>query len=194
MKPAFPTILCFLLMFCAPAMAAADGSPWRTELGYRFLNNADELKDTCKHIAENSGENGDVYNFSISLNIQPYRQFDNGFQIGAGIGPLIIVAGDAWHLLLPVNATLGQSFFVQSPVSPYIKTGISYHLSDGKNHSESTPGLYAGMGIRFFNKKPVKMGMEIAYDSARTKLYDPIERKSHTILTGELTLCVFADF
>ncbi len=194
MTTAIRTIVCCMLLFCVPEMEVGDSGLWRTELGYRFLNNTDELKDICKHISGNAGKDTDVYNLSVSLNIQPYRQLGNGFQIGAGIGPLVIIAGDARHLQLPVNVTLGRAFFDQSPVSPYVKAGISYHLSGGDYQTASKPGAYAGFGFRFFNMKDLKMGMEIAYDSARTELYDPIEQKKYALHTGELTMGVFADF
>jgi len=183
-----------LLLFCVSAMADAEAGQWRTEVGYRFLNNSYELKDICEHISENEGEGGDVHNASINLDIQPYRQFDNGFQIGAGIGPFIIVADDTWHLLVPMNATLGWAFFNLSPVSPYVKGGISYHFSDGEYEAGSTPGVYTGIGLRLYNMKSLKLGMEIAYDSARIELYDAIERKEHSLHTGELTVGIFADF
>ena len=194
MTTAIRTSICCLLLFCVPLMANADAGQWRTEMGYRFLNNTDELKDICEHISENAGKGGDVHNASINLNIQPYRQFDNGFQIGAGIGPFVLIAGDTWHLLVPMNVTLGWAFFTRSPVSPYVKAGISYHFSDGEYEAGSTPGVYTGIGIRLFNMKALKLGVEIAYDSARIELYDGLERKEHALHTGELTLGVFADF
>lgn len=194
MTTAIRTAMCCLLLCCAPVMAGADTGLWRFEMGYRFLNNSDELKDICEHIAENAGKGGDVHKVAININIQPYCQFGNGFQIGAGIGPFLMVADDTWHLLIPMNVTLGQAFFIRSPVSPYVKAGISYHFSDGDYQKGSIPGVYTGVGIRFFNLKTLKMGMEIAYDSARIELYDDVERKKHTLDTGELTLGIFADF
>ncbi len=194
MNTAIRTAICCLLFFCAPPLADADSGQWRTELGYRFLNNSDELKDICKHISGNAGNGRNIYNLSISLNIQPYLELGNGFQIGAGIGPLVIIAGDARHLQLPMNVTLGYALFKKSPISPYVKAGISYHLSGGDYQTASKPGAYTGIGIRLLNTKRLKMGMEIALDRARTELYDAVEQKKHALRTGELTLGVFADF
>ena len=194
MTTAIRTFMCCLLLFCAPVMAGADTGQWRFEMGYRYLNNSDELKDICEHIAENAGEGGDVHKIAININVQPYCQLDNGFQMGAGIGPFIMIADDTWHLLIPMNVTLGQAFFTRSPVSPYVTAGISYHFSNGEYQEGSIPGIYTAVGLRFFNLKALKMGMEIAYDSARIELYDDVERKNHTLHTGELTLGIFADF
>lgn len=186
-------VYCMFLFLAQTAITAGAGT-WRTEAGYRFLNNVDELKDTCERISENEGKGGDVHKVSINVQVQPYHQFDNGFQIGAGFGPFVIVADDTWHLLIPANATLGWSFLRRAMVSPYVKTGISYHYSEGDYQERSIPGAYAGIGIRFFNRNALKLGLEIAHDGARTELYDPTEQKKHTLRVGKLTLGIFGDF
>mgnify|MGYP003897904135 CR=1 FL=1 len=164
-------------------------------MGYSFLSNVYELKDSYKHLSKDAGDDNSIYNPSISLSFQPYYQFQNGFRAGAGIGPLVLLIGDASHVQVPVNMTLGYSFFMDSKISPYVRTGISYPIASGDYYADSSPGFFGGMGIEIPNTEPIHMGFEVAYDASGIKLDQASDQSSsEKIKTGEVMLFIYADF
>lgn len=150
--------LCFVIILAVPATAAAESDTWRFALGYCFLNNVDELKDSYKNLSKDAEDGNDIYNTCIDISFQPYYQFQSGFRAGAGIGPFILLLGDAYHVQVPVNLTLGYSLFPQSDYCPYFRAGISYHMASGDFYSDSSPGFYGGIGVEILNTKPLHLG------------------------------------
>lgn len=185
---------CWLMVLCAAPAVAGASDPWRVELGYRFLSNTDELKDTYTHLSGSTDRGRDIRNWSPSLFVQPYRILENDFQIGLGVGPLIVLADDARHLELPVTLTLGRTLMVHHALTPYLKVGVSHHFAHGDFYARSMPGLYAGVGIRTPNTSDLKLGMELAWDAAVTRLQDPMTHTTHDLRTGAFTAALFADF
>jgi len=187
--------LCLILIPTFAVSATAESGNWRLALGYAFLSQADEIKDSIKRLSRDSGDGGDITNTSLNFSFQPYYQFSNGCRAGAGIGPFIMLWGDARHFQVPVNATLGYSFFKDRDFSVYCRAGVSYHVATGDYYAESDPGFYGGMGMEFFNTRSPHIGFETAWDAAEISL-DPGARQTHhkKIRTGELTLFLYADF
>jgi len=178
-----------------PAVASAKGSAWRFALGYSYLSNVKELKDSYKHLAKDAGENNSIYNTSMSICFQPYYQFQSGLRAGAGVGPLILLIGDAYHVQMPLNMTVGYSFFMDSNISLYLRTGISYHIASGDYYASSKPGFFSGIGIEILNTEPLHIGLEIAYDASEIKLDRASDQAGHQkIKTGEVMLFIYADF
>ncbi len=178
-----------------PATAAADNDAWRFVLGYSYLNNVKEIKDSYKYLSKDAEGGRDIFNASINLSFQPYYQFQNGFRAGAGVGPLVLLLGDAYHVQVPVNLTLGYSFFQKSDYCPYFRCGISYHMASGDFYADSSPGFYGGIGVEIFNTKPTHLGFEAAYDASEIKLDRASNQPDHEkIKTGEVTLFIYADF
>jgi hypothetical protein len=188
-------LLCLTMALAFAAPASADSGNWRFCLGYAFLSQADEVKDTYKHLSREKGDGGDIYNTSINLRFQPYYQFANGWRTGAGVGPLIIFLGDSQHFQIPLNATLGYSFFKDSDFSVYCRAGVSYHAATGDYYAHSNPGWYGGLGMEFFNTRSTHIGFEAGWDGAKISLDSAVGLTNHKkIRTGELTLFLYADF
>ncbi len=186
---------CIIVFFSIPAPGSSESGAWRFALGYSFLSNAYELRDAYKHLSKDAGDDNSIYNTSISICFQPYYQFQNGFRAGAGIGPLVLLIGDATHVQVPVNMTLGYSFFTDSKISPYVRTGISYPIASGDYYADSSPGFFSGMGIEILNTNPIHMGFEMAYDASEIKLDRASDQSSsEKIKTGEVMVYLYADF
>jgi hypothetical protein len=191
----FYLLISIFILLAMPAAASAEANAWRFALGYSYLSNVKELKDSYKHLAKDAGDDNSIYNTSMSICFQPYYQFQNGFRAGAGVGPLILLLGGAYHVQMPLNMTVGYSFFMDYKISPYVRTGISYHIASGDYYSSSKPGFFGGMGIEILNTDPIHMGFEMAYDASEIKLdraSDQAEREK--IKTGEVMLFIYADF
>jgi hypothetical protein len=184
-----------IIFFSIPAAGSADPGSWRFALGYSFLSNVNELKDSYKHLSKDAGDDNSIYNTSFSICFQPYYQFQNGFRAGAGIGPLILLTGDATHVQVPVNMTLGYSFFMDSKISPYVRSGISYPIASGDYYADSLPGFFGGVGFEILNTKPLHIGFEAAYDASEILLDRSSDQSSsEKIKTGEVMLFIYADF
>lgn len=187
--------LCLIMALTVAASASADSGDWRFAIGYAFLSQADEVKDSIKHLSRGDGDGGAIYNTSLNLSFHPYYQFENGWRAGAGIGPLIIFLGDSRHLQVPLNVTVGYSFFKDCDFSPYCRAGVSYHAATGDYYRNSKPGWYGSLGMEFFNTRPAHMGFEAAWDGAEISLDPQPGFQGHKkIRTGELTFFLYADF
>ena len=188
-------LFCIIVFIGIPASADAESGNCRFSLGYSYLSNVEEIKDSYKHLSKDAGQDNDIYNTSISLCFQPYYQFQNGFRVGAGFGPLVLLLGDARHFQLPVNTTLGYAFFRDSKIMTYCRAGISYHIASGDFYEDSSPGLFSGIGVKFFNRESLQLGFEAAYDAAEIRLNRASDQARHEkIKTGELMLYLYADF
>jgi len=188
------TLIFIIIISATPGNVNANSDKWNFALGYSFLTNVDELKDTYKYLSVTQGDGDHVYNLSVGITFNPYRQFANGIRIGPGVGPLILILGDAHHVEVPVNMTIGYSFFSDADFSPYFKTGISYHIASGDYLADSTPGFFGGLGLEILNQDKQHLGIEAAYDAAIIKTENQPGRLQQKIKTGELTLYIYADF
>ena len=186
--------LCFIMILALPATTVAESDTWRYALGYCFLNNVNGLKHSYKSLSKEAKDSNDIYNTSINLRFQPYYQFQSGFRADICAGPLIIFLGDAHHVQIPVNVTLGYSFFPDSKYCPYFRTGISYHMASGDFYSDSSPGLYSGIGVEIFITKLVYLGFECAYDAAEITLDRALKQNHEKIKTGEMTFLLYVVF
>ena len=79
--------ICIFIILWIPAHVVADTDTWRYVLGYGYLINVEEIKDSYKHLSKNAGNDNDIYNTSVSLCFQPYYQFQNGIRTGFHYGP-----------------------------------------------------------------------------------------------------------
>lgn len=187
-------IILIIFIFTTPVSVLADSGTWRIAVGYSFLSQVGELKDTYRHVADSHGDGNNIHNLNIGMICHPYKEFTNGIRIGPGIGPLILLFGDAHHIEVPINMTIGRSFFPNSNYSPYLKAGISYHIAFGDYLAASKPGLYGGIGIEILNKKQLHLGFETAYDGAVVEIENRTNKSNQKIKTGELTIFLYADF
>jgi len=191
----FCHFFCIIIVLWIPAHVTAETDSWRYALGFSYLSNVNEIKDSYKHLSKEAGNDKNIYNTTISFCFQPYYQLKNGFRAGAGIGPLILLIGDAHHVQVPVNMTLGYSFFMDSKISPYVRIGTSYHFASGDFYADSSPGFFGSIGIVFFNTKPVHLGLETSYDASEIKLDRAAGQSYHEkIKTGEVMVYIYADF
>jgi hypothetical protein len=191
----FYLVFVIIVLFAIPAVISAEPGAWRFALGYSFLSNVYELRDSYKHLSKDAGNGNNIYNTSIRVCFQPYYQFQSGFRAGAGLGPLVLLTGDATFVQIPVNITMGYSFFLDAKISPYIRAGLSYPVASGSYYAGSVPGFFSGMGIEILNTEPIHIGFEAAYDASEIKLDRASDQSSHEkIKTGEVMLYIYADF
>jgi len=199
-KSHFFVPLLAILTFCLfTADKSASADEWRLHVGLSYVSGFSDVVDAYKDNLEAEGYaiTDDVESFPIGIAFNPNYEFDSGFRLGAGLGPLMMILGDREHIEIPLALKAGYSFTPSAGTSPYILAGVSYHYASGDYVDSSSPGAMAAVGIEFFRDKPVGFGVELAYDGAEVdiEIYDSFGNKTiDEIATAKTKLSVFAVF
>ena len=92
--------------------------------------------------------------------------------IGCGVGPWVLLTGDADATLLPVNASLRYAFSPWAKATPYVRAGVSYTFASGDYIESSSAGLVGALGVELLRHKRVGIGIEIGYDASVVEMED----------------------
>jgi opacity protein-like surface antigen len=140
----------------------------------------------------------------VGISLFPYWQWDNGLMLGVGIGPAAYFLAEGLdenftHWEVPLNVCVGYTFFLDGPVSPYIRVGPSYHLAGGDFYESSKLGIIVAGGVELLKTDHFVMGLEVAYDSASVEVdvlspLGPSHDTTRDIRTTELIAGVFFQF
>lgn len=101
----------------------------------------------------------------IGPHFRPYCQFDEGSMIFLDVGPAMIVLGGIEYFDLPLGVCYGRNF-PDLPVTPYFRAGLRVHFASGDYVEGRKPGPVVAVGVNLFQRKRVKMSLELAYDGA----------------------------
>jgi hypothetical protein len=127
---------------------------------------------------------------------------NDGIRLDLGLGPIVLIMGDIEYFDLPLQFSLGYSFFNSSSVRPYVRLGASIHLNSGDYLvEENSVGGIGAIGIDFGEAGTTNFFIEAAYDSAKatfsgTKIdqnFELIETEDSILLNG-FTLTLGARF
>ena len=99
----------------------AEAGQWRFPVGLTYVSGFSDIVD----VIEDNEDAADTGYVPIGISFQPYMQFKNG------LGPLMIVIGDAKFINLPVNINGRFTFNHQGDVSPYVRAGVSRNFASG---------------------------------------------------------------
>lgn len=161
-------ILCFVA--CISGSAEAKG--WRFPVGLTGVTGYGDVVDLYEDNLEAAGYDAeDSWNIPVGVSFQPYYEFDSGFRIGTGFGPMsyLMTAGaddNFYFFTFPVNANLGFTLFPKSSVAPYVRAGVMYHLAAGDYVDGASPGLFGAVGIEFMRDRKVSFGIEVGFDAS----------------------------
>ena len=184
--------LVMVILFVTGSAKAAD---WRFPVGLTYISGFEDVVDTYKDNLEAEGYVVSESDYlPVGLSLHPYVQFDNGFRIGAGMGPFMLIIGDASHYDIPVNLNGGYTFIPSANISPYVRAGIMYHIAGGDYVESSTPGFFGGVGIEFFRHKPVSFGIEVTYDTSEIELERLWYNDTEDVQPCELMVSIFVIF
>jgi len=194
--------LCVLSLALALLSAPARADEWRVQIGLSYLNNFDDLVDRYEDNLDAELRaagfwvirDDDTEGLPIGLSIHPYYQYDNGLRLGGGVGPAAIIYGDVDHFQLPLCLDVGYTLAPSAPTTPYVRTGLSYHVADGDYVEDSKLGFIAGVGIELFRNKDLAFGVEAAYDSAETEIEIWGTRQTDDIKVAEFSIRGFIVF
>lgn len=173
---------CILILSLTLAMGflliqPAAAGEWRIPFGLSYVGGATEFLGQVEDNLEAEGYTTDTFIWPVGLTVQPYYEFDFGLGVGFGVGPLVMLAGDADATLLPVNASLRYAFLPRAKLTPYVRTGLSYTIASGDFIEGSSMGLVGAVGVELLRHKRVGIGFEIGYDSSVVEMEDGEERE-----------------
>jgi len=153
------------ILVCLSGGAVHAGS-FRFPVGLAYVSGFNDIKNRYE---DNFKAEGYVITKSsegipIGLMFQPYFQFDSGFGIGAGLGPVMAIMGDHTFFDLPIAVDARYFFLPDANISPYIRGGVKKHIASGDYVNSSSIGVFGGLGVELFRKKRVGLGIEALYD------------------------------
>ena len=183
----------FLVLFSSPANAA----DWRFPVGFTYVSGFSDVVDIYEDNLRAEGYTVDTsYGSPIGLAFNPYVQFENGFGIGAGIGPAMLIISNVSSDLfaLPVGLDLRYTLIPDGNISPYIRAGGRYYIVDGEYVEGSTPGFFGGIGVEFLRKKVIGFGTEVSYDSSKIELKRVRTNSTEKVQPGKFMASIFAVF
>ncbi len=171
-------LLCVLAMSAVLLTGCGTGGGMRWPIGISYVSGyedvVDQYEDNIVFELQNQRffviESDDIDFVPIGLSLQPYYQWDDGFRLGVGFGPAMLMYGDRDHFQLPVSVTAGYTFMPDGPVSPYVRGGPSYHVASGDYVDGSNMGFLGGAGIEFLKSKRFSLALEATYDSAEVDI------------------------
>lgn len=162
--------LCSLMM-CLCLTTLAGASEWRFPLYITYVSGFSKVTDLHKDNSNNQSSGYIHYDegtsWPVGLAFHPYFEFDSGLRLGMGLGPFgLVYGGKEDFYMLPVNVTAGFTFFPKSPVSPYVKAGVSYPFAGGGYVEGKNPGFLGAVGVEFLKDRRVHLGLEIGIDTS----------------------------
>jgi hypothetical protein len=189
-----------LCMFAVTVMfltssAMADGMRW--PIGISYVSGFNDLVDQYEDNLRAEGYTTvSADSWPVGISFQPYYQWDDGLMVGVGVGPIMMITGDADHFQMPLSVTAGYTLMPNGPVSPYVRGGLSYHVASGDYVDGSNMGFTGGVGIELLKTKNNKfaIAMEAMYDSAEVDIEDTRTGGSKGIKAAEFVVSVLFRF
>jgi hypothetical protein len=174
----------------------ADAEEWRLPLMVTFVSGFSKLSDQIKENLEYDyyGTVEEIGGLPVGLSFHPYYEYDSGLGIGGGVGPVMMIAGEAFVYNIPVNASVRYSFTPQSKSTAYIRIGGGYHYAGGDYIEGSGVGFIGAIGMELMRDRAVGIGIEVGYDNGFIKVQDLEEDEIVEIRPNTLMLSVGAIF
>ena len=162
-------LVIFLLMIGMSTQAQAE---WRFPVGITGVTGYGDVVDLYEENLEAQGyTTEESWNVPVGIAFNPYYEFNSGFRIGTGLGPMSYLAtsgadDDVYFFNVPINANIGFTLFPKGSVAPYVRAGVMYHLAAGDYVEDVSPGFFAGIGVEFMRNRKVSLGLEVAIDTS----------------------------
>ncbi len=161
-------VVCIALVIGSGSAAADE---WRIPVGLAYISGMGDIVSQYEDNLEADGYVTDSVNgMPLGIIAQPYFTYDSGLGFGMGLGPVILIYGDADFFNLPINACVRYTLKPKSNASIYFRGGLSYNISSGDYVENSNIGLVGAVGVELMRNRAVGLGFEIGYDSASIKL------------------------
>jgi len=184
-----------LLMFAFAAQSAqAEG--WRFPVGLTYVSNFSRVVDIYRDNIHWAGYTTTADSYApAGLSFNPYYQFESGFAVGGGIGPIMAISASPYEFVdFPVNLDVRYYIPASESIAPYARAGVRYHIASGDWVSNSSPGFIGGIGVEFLRNRRIGAGIELGYDTATIELDKMRTHTTEKVRPGELMVSIFAVF
>ncbi len=132
-------------------------------LGLSYVSGATDVWDWH----EQNLRTEDVSGIPLGLSYRFAYQFESGFNLGAGIGPAVLILGDVGYHDVPFQFTVGYGFAQSFKFRPYARIGASYHVNDGDYIMDKAGACLLGaIGFEYGEPNTPSFFMEASVDRA----------------------------
>lgn len=175
MRSSLAKLLCTVVVVVGIG-SAASAEGFRFPVGLTYMSGWSDVVDFHKDVLHADAD----FVVPVGLSFAPYYEFACQGRLGLSLGPIGIImmqdsyggSSDVTYWDVPIGADCGYSFIKDGKTSPYVRVGFRYHIANGDFVDKSTPGAAAGVGVEFFRKSPIGMGVEVGYDASEVTLRD----------------------
>jgi hypothetical protein len=165
------TFVAAVLALLAFPVANARADEWMVGPGIAYVNNINHVLDIYKNDVKAQGKSVDVDKaLPVGISFDADYQSNTGLRIGVGLGPYFRLTGDVKHFELPINGTVGYAFLPDEQATPYVKSGIVYHIASGDFYESSTAGLLVAGGLDFARRSKISGAVEVSFDASKIEL------------------------
>lgn len=195
MKKTFLVSCILFLLMGLIVSGPSNAADWRFPVGFTYINNFGDVGDIYEENLKAEGYLvNSVESVPIGISFHPYVQFDNGIRIGTGIGPLMLIMGDASFFNMPINLNGGYTFLPTGNTSPYVRAGVMFNAASGDYVEGTTPGFSGGIGVEFFRNRAVGLGIELSYDTSEIEFEKKANNSTENIKPAGLMFSIMAIF
>lgn len=147
-------LLVVIIVFSSTILEAKKKGRWIFTSGLSYISGFSKVVDFYK-----SGTSFTPTYIPVGGMFVPHYQFENGFAIGFGIGPIMFIYGDVHFFNIPVSLDLKYLFNPKATNSFYIRAGLKYNIAFGDEIKQRNIGPFGGIGYQFS-----RYAVEVAYD------------------------------
>lgn len=192
---------------------ASSTTEYQVEAGLTYASGMQNVVDQIK---TNFGFEDDS-SIPVSLRILAYAKTENGFGMGAGIGPCEFISVRTYHYrsdryndgsyyyshdnhdnqrsyIIPVFADVRYYFPENRLLAPYIRVGIAHPISGGDQLGSGTPGPIAALGAQVWSHRNFSTGIELGYDDSKVRVKSGPFHREEKVRSGEFTISAYTAF
>ena len=171
-------------------------SQWKLEFGVGLLPGISDIVDLHKDNLRQEGNSVSEVGSSLPFGyfIQSHLQFDNGFGVGGGLGPIMLIVGtsDILFVNLPVEFDVSYAYVPASGnLSPYARIGLRKNFASGDYVEASKAGPFGAVGVEFLRKSKVNFAIEVAVDRSKIEFQDLAHNDTKSLAISDVMLNFF---
>lgn len=156
------------------AGASCAQAGWHFPVGFGYASGFSNVVD----VMEDSFGYEFKWEFPLGPVFSPYYEFENGFGMGASLGPGLGFTvdedgdddADSLELIIPLGLDARYAYSFGGDHAVFARAGLRATAAFGDYLDSGDPGLYGGLGMEFYRSRVVGFGFEIGYDSSEIEI------------------------
>ena len=157
------------------SLATASGlqAGWHFPVGFGYATGFSNVVD----VMEDRYGFDFKWEFPLGPVFSPYYEFENGFGIGATLGPGLGFTvdedgdddADSVEVIIPLGLDARYAYAFGDHAA-FARAGLRATAAFGDYLDSGDPGLYGGLGMEFYRTQTVGFGFEVGYDSSEIEV------------------------